>query len=128
MLLSQICYLTTFLPSFLLPPSLPRKLTLEGLSWTVFDKDEEKETIGKQFVQLIHDLLTKPVGETAEVTVEPTLESARPSELMSKASRVLPRLLCSKWRESFRLDKAGGTFPLSLVEWLFFQRHSNCVQ
>ncbi len=54
----------------------PRKLTLEGLSWTVFDKDEDRDTAGRQFVQLIQDLLTKPVGETAEASIQPTLESA----------------------------------------------------
>jgi len=40
-----------------------RKLTLQSLSWTVFDKEAEKEAVGRQFVQLVQEQLTKPVGE-----------------------------------------------------------------
>ena len=43
------------------------KLTLQSLLWTVFDKEEEKEMVGRQFVQLVQEQLTKTTTPAAQL-------------------------------------------------------------
>ena len=61
--------LSLSLSSLPLSPALsPRKLTLETMYWSVFEREEERENNGRQFVQLVQEQLTKPTAE-----VSPTL-------------------------------------------------------
>lgn len=52
------------------------RLTLQGLAWTTFANAEERETVGRGFVQLVQENLSKPVHETADVVLTTSLTSA----------------------------------------------------
>ena len=58
--------LSLSLPSLSPSPLCPnRKLTLENLYWSVFDRAEERENNGRQFVQLVQEQLSKPTTEVS---------------------------------------------------------------
>ena len=44
-----------------------RKLTLENLYWSEFEREEERENNGRQFVQLVQEQLTKPTAEVRHI-------------------------------------------------------------
>jgi len=68
------------------------KLTLQSLSWTVFDKEAEKEAVGRQFVQLVQEQLTKPVGEQVELAPTQSLQSAPPGVRVGRGVRLNTKL------------------------------------
>jgi hypothetical protein len=101
------------------------KLTLENLYWSVFERAEERENNGRQFVQLVQEQLTKP---TTEATLETVTGSAPAGGLSRRRARINTKLRSHGSIEGETVDTTKDTFfdrnfpGETAVLWFKFQQ------